>query len=169
MGLFTSMQLNTLEDLFLCQIKDLYDAEQRLCKALPKMRDAAHEQPLKDAFDHHLRETERHVERLEEVFRTIGQEPKAETCDAMKGLITEGEHIISATGDPMVIDAGLIAAAQRVEHYEIAGYGTARTLANRLGHTIAAELLQDTLDEEAAADRKLTAVAEAFSNVQAPK
>lgn len=169
MGLFTSKQFDTLEDLFIAQLQDLYDAEQRLVKAIPKMQDAANEQPLKDAFAHHLSETERQVERLEEVFRLIGQKPKAETCDAMKGLVSEGEEMINAKGDPMVIDAGLIAAAQRVEHYEIAGYGTARTLAKRLGHMQAAELLQDTLDEESAADRKLTAVAETFANLQAPK
>lgn len=169
MGLFTSKKFNTLEELFVAQLHDLYDAEQQLTMALPKMRDAANSTPLKEAFAHHLTETERQVERLEEVFRMIGEEPKRETCAAMKGLIAEGEEMINAKGDPAVLDAGLIAAAQRVEHYEMAGYGTARTLAKRLGHLNAAELLQDTLDEEGAADEKLTEVAETYANVQAPQ
>lgn len=169
MGMFTSKKYETLEELFIAQIQDLYDAEQRLTKALPKMRDAANDSMLKQAFSSHLAETERQVERLEEVFRLIGESPKAETCEAMKGLIKEGEEMLEAKGNPDVLDAGLIAAAQRVEHYEMAGYGTARALAQRLGHRDAAELLGTTLEEEADADRKLTSVAETHSNVGAPK
>jgi len=169
MGMFTSQRYETLEELFVCQLKDLYDAENRLVKALPKMRDAANSPTLKEAFSNHLIETERQVERLEEVFRSIGSKAEAETCDAMKGLISEGEDMIDAKGDPNVLDAGLIASAQRVEHYEIAGYGTARTLAKQLGHLDAAELLQNTLDEEASADSTLTMIAETTVNAAAPK
>ena len=169
MGLFSSKSYDTLEELFIAQIRDLYDAEERLTKALPKMRDAANDASLKNAFASHLTETERQVDRLEEVFRMIGESPKAETCDAMKGLIKEGEEMIEAKGNDAVLDAGLIACAQRVEHYEIAGYGTARTLALRLGYRDVAELLQDTLKEEAGADEKLTSVAESYANVAAPK
>ena len=169
MGMFTSTKFETLEELFIAQLRDLYDAEQRLTKALPKMRDAANGASLKEAFSSHLVETERQVERLEEVFRLIGESPKAETCEAMKGLLKEGDEMLEANGNPDVLDAGLIAAAQRVEHYEIAGYGTARALAKRLGHQAAAELLQDTLDEESNADCTLTNVAETCANVSAPK
>ena len=169
MGLFTSKKFESLDELFLAQVQDLYDAEQRLTKALPKMEESANDAMLKQAFSSHLAETERHVERLEEVFRLIGEKPKAETCEAMKGLIKEGEEILSATGNPDVLDAGLIAAAQRVEHYEIAGYGTARALAKQLGHLDVADLLGTTLEEEAEADRKLTSVAETHSNVSAPR
>jgi ferritin-like metal-binding protein YciE len=133
MALFSSMQLNSMESLSLDQVQDLYDAEQLLVKALPKMAEAAHNPSLKAAFQQHLRETENQVNRLEKVFQTVGQTAKSKTCQAMKGLIEEGEEIVSATGDPNVKDAGLIAAAQRVEHYEISGYGSARTFARRLG------------------------------------
>jgi len=169
MGMFTSKKFETLEELFIAQIQDLYDAEQRMTKALPKMEEAATDAMLKQAFSSHLAETERQIERLEEVFRLIGEKPKAETCEAMKGLIKEGEEILEAKGNPDVLDAGLIAAAQRVEHYEMAGYGTARALAKQLGHQDVAELLNTTLEEEADADRKLTSVAETHSNVSAPK
>ncbi len=164
MGLFTSMTLNTLDDLFVVQIQDLYDAEQRLTKALPKMAEAASSNSLKSAFQSHLLETERHVARLEKVFKAIGQTPERETCEAMKGLIAEGDEAISAGGDPAVRDAALIAAAQRVEHYEMAGYGTVRTLAMTLGREELAEILQETLDEEAACDQKLTQIAESSVN-----
>jgi ferritin-like metal-binding protein YciE len=167
MGLFSSMTLNSLSDLFVVQIEDLYDAEQRLTKALPKMADAATNKPLKSAFQEHLRQTEQHVTRLEKVFGIMGMSPKSETCEAMKGLIAEGEEAIKATGDPNVRDAALIAAAQRVEHYEIAGYGTVRTLAQHLGQEEAARILQQTLDEEVACDKKLTQIAESLVNVKA--
>jgi ferritin-like metal-binding protein YciE len=145
----------------------LYDAEQRLTKALPKMADAAHSPALKAAFQEHFRQTEGQVSRLEQVFRSLGKSARSKTCEAMKGLIEGGEEAISAKGDPDVKDAALIAAAQRVEHYEIAGYGTVRTFAQRLGRLDAAGLLQQTLDEEAATDKKLTALAEQSINPRA--
>jgi ferritin-like metal-binding protein YciE len=146
MAFFTSTNLDSLDTLFYDQIQDIYDAEQRLVQALPKMAEAACNGQLRNAFEQHLAETERQVERLEQVFELTGQTPKAKTCEAMKGLISEGEEVIDATGDDDVRDAALIAAAQRVEHYEIAAYGTARTFALRLGHLRAAELLQESLD-----------------------
>ncbi len=169
MGLFSSVTLNSLDDLFVLQIQDLYDAEQRLTKALPKMAEAASSKQLKAAFQKHLRETEQHVSRLEKVFSILGLSAKSETCEAMKGLIAEGDEAISAGGDPSVRDAALIAAAQRVEHYEMAGYGTVRTLAEQLGHKEAARLLQETLDEEGACDKTLTEIAESRVNVKAGK
>jgi ferritin-like metal-binding protein YciE len=166
MKLFSN-EFNSLQDLFVNQLEDLYDAEQRLTKALPKMADAANSPQLKQAFQSHLVETQGHVSRLETVFAQLGVEPKRETCDAMKGLITEGEEMINSTGDAAVKDAALIAAAQRVEHYEIAAYGTVRTFARRLGLERAASTLQQTLQEEEAADKKLTTIAESSVNVQA--
>jgi len=167
MGLFTSTNFDSFETLFLDQIQDLYDAEQRLTKALPKMAAAAHNPTLKSAFEQHLRETENQVSRLERVFSMMGKTAEAKTCEAMKGLISEGEEAISAKGNPDIKDAALIAAAQRVEHYEMAGYGTARTFAERLGREDAAKLLQQTLNEEAATDKKLTQIAEQQVNPQA--
>ncbi|MGA8026141.1 MAG: ferritin-like domain-containing protein [Bryobacteraceae bacterium] len=167
MGLFTSTEFNSFKDLFVDQIEDLYDAEQRLTEALPKMADAATSNQLKQAFQKHLGETQGHVSRLETIFREINVEPKRETCQAMKGLIAEGEEMIDAKGNPDIKDAALIAAAQRVEHYEISGYGTARSFARRLGLAQAASLLQQTLDEEAAADEKLNQIAESSVNAQA--
>lgn len=160
-------ELNSLKDLLVLELEDLYDAEQRLTEALPKMAEAAHSPALKSAFQSHLTETKGHVSRLENVFREIGHQAERETCDAMKGLIKEGEDIIKSKGDPAVRDAGLIAAAQRVEHYEMAGYGTVRTYAEQLGLTNVARTLQQTLDEEKGADSKLTSIAESSVNVQA--
>ena len=167
MPLFTTTEFNSMNDLFVNQIEDLYDAEQRLTKALPKMAEAAHSSQLKQAFQSHLTETEGHVRRLEQIFRELNTDPTRETCEAMKGLISEGEEMIKAHGDPDIKDAALIAAAQRVEHYEISGYGTARSFAQRLGLTQAANLLQQTLQEEKAADEKLTNIAESSVNVKA--
>src|SRR5438477_11839693 len=167
MKLFTSTEFNSFQDLFVNQLEDLYDAEQRLTKALPKMAGAANSNQLRQAFQQHLTETQGHVSRLETIFRQLGIDPKRETCQAMKGLISEGEEMVDATGDPSIKDAALIAAAQRVEHYEISGYGTARSFALRLGRSQAAQLLQVTLDEEAATDKKLTALAEQQVNQQA--
>jgi ferritin-like metal-binding protein YciE len=168
MGLFTSSAaLNSFDDLFVEQLQDLYDAEQRLTKALPKMAAAAHNSALKSAFEEHLRQTENHVRRLEQVFQHLGQSAKTKTCEAMKGLVEEGSEVISGEGDPNVKDAALIAAAQRVEHYEIAGYGSARTFAQRLGKHEAARLLQETLNEEAETDKKLTSLAEKSINPKA--
>jgi len=163
----TAMTLDNLENVLILQLQDLYSAEQQLISALPKMEDAAHAPSLKRAFQTHLAETRRQKERLEQAFRKLGQEAKAETCDAMKGLISEGREVIGLEGDPEVKDAALIAAAQRVEHYEIAGYGCARSFAHRLGHNEVASLLQQTLDEEANADKLLTQIAEQSINLQA--
>jgi ferritin-like metal-binding protein YciE len=167
MKLFTSTEFNSFQDLFVNQLEDLYDAEQRLTQALPKMAGTADANQLRQAFQQHLTETQRHVSRLETIFRQLGIDPKRESCEAMKGLISEGEEVVDAKGDPAIKDAALIAAAQRVEHYEISGYGTARSFALRLGHKEAADLLQQTLDEEKAADQKLNQIAESSVNVQA--
>jgi len=169
MGLFSSKTLDSLETLFIDQLQDLYDAEQRLVKALPMMAEAAHDSSLKSAFQQHLSETKNHVTRLERVFQSMGRKAEAKTCEAMKGLVAEGEEVLSASGDPDVKDAALIAAAQRVEHYEMAGYGTARTFAQRLGRQDAARLLQETLSEEKATDEKLNRIAEQNVNLQAAK
>jgi ferritin-like metal-binding protein YciE len=167
MGLFTSHEFNSLEDLFEQQLGDLYDTEQRLIKALPKMASAAHSSSLKHAFTEHLEQTKNQAHRLENIFNQLGKKPKRETCEAMKGLVSEGEEMIEAKGDSDVKDAALIAAAQRVEHYEMAGYGTARNFAQRLGHHQAAQLLQETLDEEKEADSLLTKIAVETVNVKA--
>ena len=167
MPLFTSLELNSFQDLFVNQIEDLYDAENRLTRALPKMADAANSPQLRKAFQDHLTETQGHVSRLEQIFREMNIEPKRDTCEAMKGLIAEGDETVKATGDPAVKDAALIAAAQRVEHYEMSGYGTARAFARRLGLSQAASLLQQTLQEEKAADEKLNSIAESSVNMEA--
>jgi len=169
MKVFNSQKFDSLEDLLVEQIQDLYDAEQRLVKALPRMSEAANAPELETAFTEHLRETEGHVKRLESAFQKLGREPERETCDAMKGLISEGEDMIKTEGDPAVRDAALIAAAQRIEHYEIAGYGTAKTFAQRVGRDDVANLLQETLDEESAADQELTRLAEAAINPEAAR
>jgi ferritin-like metal-binding protein YciE len=167
MALFGMTEFNSLDDLFLQQLEDLYDAEKRLTQALPKMAEAASSGELKQAFQAHLHETEGHVRRLEKIFGMISHEPERETCAAMKGLIKEGEEMIDAHGDPVVRDAGLIAAAQRVEHYEMAGYGSVRAFAQQLGMTEAAQILQQTLNEEKEADSKLTTIAQTSVNAQA--
>lgn len=161
------LTLSNLEDLLVLQLGDLLSAETQLISALPKMADAATCSHLKSAFETHLQETKHHKERLESAFRMLGKEPTSETCEAMKGLISEGQEIINSTGDPDVKDSALIAAAQRVEHYEIAGYGCARTFARRLHREDLAQLLQETLEEEANADKLLTEIAESSTNPQA--
>ena len=152
------MQLQTLNDLFEHEIGDLVSAEQQLTVALPKLAQAAESDELRQAFEHHLEETRGHVQRLEEIRSELGM-VKIETCKAMQGLIAEGEEIVAAGGKSLVHDAALIAAAQRVEHYEIAAYGTARTLADELGLDAARDLLDQTLDEESSADKLLTKIA----------
>lgn len=166
MGLFHE-SLNTFDDLFSHQLKDVYDAENQLLDALPKMANAAQCPHLKEAFMSHLGETKVHAQRLETVFRAIGKSPERQTCPAMKGLIKEGSETINATGDPEVKDAALIASAQRVEHYEMAAYGTLRNLARTIGLENVALILQQTLDEEGAADKKLTAIADSHVNAEA--
>ena len=160
-------EFNSLNDLFVQQLKDLYDGEVQLTEALPLMAEAATSSQLKNAFQTHFRETQGHVQRLEQVFRAINEEPERESCPAMKGMIKEGNDAIKAKGDPNVRDAALIAAAQRVEHYEMAGYGSVRTFAQQLGRDDLASILQQTLDEEGQADKKLTAIAESSVNQMA--
>jgi ferritin-like metal-binding protein YciE len=164
---FTTLKLDSLRDLLLEELRDLYSAETQLVDALPKMAEAATSRELKSAFEDHLQETEEQVARLDDIFQLLDETFSGETCEAMKGLIKEGEILVKAQGDPAVRDAGLIGAAQRVEHYEIAGYGTARTLALRLGQKQIADTLQATLNEEAQADKKLTSIAEGQVNVAA--
>ena len=161
------MKFESMEDLFLGQIQDLYDAEQRLVKALPKMAEAANSPQLQAAFEGHLAETRGQVQRLERIFLQLGKEPKGATCEAMKGLIKEGDGVIGDMDQSALRDAGLIAAANRVEHYEIAAYGSARTFAQTLGLTAAASLLEETLQEEKRADHKLTQIAEGMINHEA--
>jgi ferritin-like metal-binding protein YciE len=153
------VNFNSLQDVFAEQLGDLRSAEQQLVQALPKLAAAAHHDQLREAFQHHLEETRGHLQRLEEIVPTLGFPVPVETCEGMKGLIREGEEILTASGDPVARDAALIAAAQRVEHYEIAGYGTAATLADELGFDEAKDLLDQTLDEESNADKLLTKIA----------
>jgi len=167
MSLFFSKELNSLEDLLLFELEDLYDAEQRLCTAIPQMAEAAHSPQLKSAFEEHARQTQQHVSRLEQAFTDMGRSASHETCNAMKGLIAEGKEIIDASGSPEVKDAALIGAAQRVEHYEMAGYGTARAFAQHLGMTNVVRLLQETLNEERMTDERLTRLAESTINLRA--
>jgi len=161
------MKLQSLDDLFFEQVRDMYDAEKQLVKALPKMAKASNSEELRSAFEEHLEETKGHVERLEQVFELLGKKARGKTCDAMKGLIEEGAEMIEADAEPMVLDAGLIAAAQRVEHYEMAGYGCLHTWARQLNNHDIAELLEQTLREEKEADQKLTHIAEGMVNVAA--
>lgn len=167
MGLFTSTEFNSLECLLVDQLQDLYDAEHRLVDALPKMADAASSPELKRAFQGHLDETKRHVNRLEQAFKNLDKSAERKSCEAMKGLIKEGDEMINAKGDPAIKDAALIAAAQRVEHYEMAGYGSARNFAKQCGRQDIADLLEQTLQEEGNADKKLTQVAESSVNTAA--
>lgn len=149
-------KLKSIEALLVQEIKDLYSAETQLVKALPKMAKAATDPDLRAGFETHLEETKVHVDRLEEVAKFLDVSPKGKSCKAMKGLIEEGSEVIDEDGEPAVKDLALIVAAQKVEHYEIAGYGSARTLAEVLGFDEAVELLQATLDEEGQTDKKLT-------------
>jgi ferritin-like metal-binding protein YciE len=153
------MQLNSLNDLFADQLADLYSAERQLVQALPKVAQATESDKLREAFEDHLEQTRGHVSRLEGVFEQTGIDVPTMVCRAMQGLIAEGDEIVKATGDPATKDAALIAAAQRIEHYEIAAYGTAATLAAELGLDDAVALLSETLDEESAADKLLTKIA----------
>lgn len=161
------MSMDSLKDLYIDELKDLYNAENQLLKALPKMARKASAPELKRAFQDHLAQTEGHVNRLEKIFKGLGEKPTGKTCKAMKGLVEEGKEIIEEDGDDSVLDAALIGAAQRVEHYEIAGYGVVRTFASLLGENSAVDLLQRTLNEEGETDKKLTALAETVINVDA--
>jgi ferritin-like metal-binding protein YciE len=152
-------QASTLEDLYVDELRDLYSAENQLVKALPKMAKAANSEDLKAGFEEHLTQTEGHVERLEKIFDALDKSPKGKKCKAMEGLVEEGSEVIKEEMAPEVKDAALIAAGQRVEHYEMAGYGTVRTYAELLDYSDAAELLQSTLDEEGETNKKLTKLA----------
>ena len=160
-------KMQTLDDLYVDLLKDLYSAEKQLVKALPKMAKNASSTDLQKAFQEHLKQTERQVERIDRIFVEMGGSPRGKKCVGMEGLVEEGNEIMKEDAEPEVMDAGLIAAAQKVEHYEIAGYGTARAWAERLGYDKAARLLQETLDEESMANEKLTQSAESHVNMEA--
>ncbi len=160
-------KMQTLEDMYMDLLKDLYSAEKQLVKALPKMAKSANASDLQNAFQEHLKQTEGQVERIERLFSDMDSSPRGKKCVGMEGLIAEGSEIMKEDAAPEVMDAALIAAAQKVEHYEIAGYGTARTWAQQLGYDSAARLLQQTLEEESMANEKLTRIAESHVNVEA--
>lgn len=160
-------KMATLEDLYMDLLKDLYSAEKQLVKALPKLAKNAQSPDLQKAFQDHLKQTEGHVERIERIFTELDGSPRGKKCVGMEGLVEEGNELLQEDAEPDVLDAGLIAAAQKVEHYEIAGYGTARAWAQRLGYDKAARILQETLDEESMANEKLTKIAETHINMEA--
>ena len=161
------MEIDSLQKLYVEELKDLYSAEKQILQALPKMiKKASHEQ-LRKAFEEHLRVTEKHVERLDSIFEALGKSPRGKKCKGMEGLLEEGKEVMQEDMDPEVLDAALISAAQRVEHYEMAGYGTVRTYAQVLGESEHAKLLQQTLDEEGEADKTLTEIAVSSVNVEA--
>jgi ferritin-like metal-binding protein YciE len=160
-------KLGTLEDLYIDLLKDLYSAEKQLVKALPKMAKNAQARDLQRAFEEHLRQTEKHVDRIERIFSDLDGSPRGKKCVGMEGLVEEGNELLKEKVEPDVLDAGLIAAAQKVEHYEIASYGTARAWAEQLGYTQAARILQQTLEEESMANEKLTQIAEGHINLEA--
>jgi len=161
------MSLKTMDDLFVHELRDLLSAENQLVKALPKMAKAASSPELKKGFEDHLQETKNQVQRLEDILEQLEVSGRGKKCKAMEGLIEEGKEVVDEDADPRVKDAALIAAAQRVEHYEIAGYGTAKAFAKILGHEEAVELLNETLEEEKAADAKLNELAESEINMEA--
>ena len=162
-----NMKLDTLEQLYINELRDLYSAENQLLKALPKMAKGASSPELKDAFEKHWEQTTGHVARLEQLFEQLDESPKGKTCHAMKGLIEEGSEILKEEGEDSVLDAGMIVAAQKVEHYEIASYGSVRTFANLLGKDEEAKLLQATLDEESETNEILNRLAETIVNPEA--
>jgi ferritin-like metal-binding protein YciE len=161
------MALESLHDLYVDELRDLYNAENQLLKALPKMAKAASDPGLRAAFEEHLAVTRGQVDRLDRIFKRLGERATGKKCMAMEGLIDEGKEMMEEDAPPAVLDAALIAAAQRVEHYEMAGYGCVRTYARLLGYDDAADLLQETLDEEGDADKALTELAETVINVEA--
>jgi len=158
------MSLDSLDKLFLEELKDVYNAEKQILRALPRMAKTADSPELQQAFTKHLKETEGHVRRLERIFQELGQAARGKKCKGMEGLLEEGKEVLEEDGEPAVIDAALIASAQRVEHYEIAAYGCLRTYAQLLGYSQAEQLLQQTLQEEEAADQKLTELGESGIN-----
>lgn len=161
------MKLKTLRELYIHELKDVYSAEKQLTKALPKMAKAATNEELASGFEDHLAQTEKQIERLDQIFEALGVSAAGEKCKGMEGLIAEGSKLMEEDASPEVLDAGLIAAAQKAEHYEIASYGTLRTWAEMLGEDDAASLLQETLDEEIETDEKLSEMAESTINVDA--
>ena len=163
------MKLESLHDLYVMELKDLYNGEQQILKALPKMAENANSPELRAAFEDHLEQTRNHALRLEQIFQKLDEAPKGQKCKGMEGIIDEGEEMMDDVEDapPAVADAALISAAQRVEHYEIAAYGTVSTYARRLGFEDHAQLLNETLQEEGAADKKLTNLAESYINEEA--
>jgi ferritin-like metal-binding protein YciE len=163
------MELETLKDLYIHELKDLYSAEKQLTRALPKMAKAATDEQLADGFQKHLEQTEEHVNRLEQILESHDETTRGPKCKGMEGLIEEGKEIIEEDADEEVRDAGLISAAQRVEHYEMAGYGCARTYAELLGDAKGAQLLRTTLEEETVTDKKLTELAKTMINLKAVK
>jgi ferritin-like metal-binding protein YciE len=158
------MSLDSLDKLFLEELKDVYNAEKQILRALPRMAKAADSPDLQKAFTTHLRETEGQVKRLEQIFKELGQATRGKKCKGMEGLLEEGKEVLEQEGEAAVIDAALIASAQRVEHYEIAAYGCLRTYAQLLGYSEAEQLLQQTLEEEEATDKKLTQLGESGIN-----
>ena len=166
MGLFTH-DIQSMDDLFLHTLKDVYYAENKIVKSLPDMISKASNPELKNGLTAHLDQTKGHVERLEQVFQMLGQSPRAVDCPAIDGIIKEAEEVSSEVADDQVLDAALVAAGQAVEHYEITRYGTLIAWANQMGRADTARILQQTLDEEKAADAKLTAIAESQVNVRA--
>ena len=154
------MAMKSLEDLLIEELKDLYDAERQITKALPKMAKAASSEELAQAFREHLEQTEGHIKRLDKIFELLGKSPGRKKCEGTKGLLEEGDEMMKEDAADAVKDAALIASAQKVEHYEMAGYGCVRTWAQLLGHQAAADLLQETLDEEGETDKRLTDIAE---------
>jgi ferritin-like metal-binding protein YciE len=161
------MKLKDLHALFLYELRDLYSAEKQLTKALPKMAKAATNEELRQGFEDHLQETETQIKRLEEVFTELDASPRGPKCAAMEGLVEEAKELLEEESDPRVLDAALICAAQRVEHYEIAGYGCVRSLAEQLGMTKLAAELQETLDEEKKTNEKLNQLALGEVNAEA--
>jgi ferritin-like metal-binding protein YciE len=160
-------KMKTLDDMYMDLLKDLYSAEKQLVKALPKMAKSAQASDLQRAFQEHLKQTEGQVERIERIFKDLEGSPRGKKCVAMEGLVEEGSEVMKEDAEPAAMDAGLIAAAQKVEHYEIAAYGTARAWAHQLGYHDAAKLLEQTLEEESMANEKLTRIAESHVNVEA--
>lgn len=165
------MSLGSMQELFVQQLKDLYSAESQIVKALPKMAKGASNPELRQAFEMHLEETKNQQQRIEDIFEAekLSGSPRGHKCKGMEGLLEEGSEMLEEDGEENVLDAGLIAAAQRVEHYEIAGYGTARAMAQLLGLSKAAKMLEQTLKEEEATDKKLTQIAEQYVHAAAPQ
>ena len=163
------MKVNSLKQLYVEELRDVYDAENQIVKALPKIIKAASTPKLREAIEAHLQQTKGHVQRLEEIFKALGEPAKARKCDGLRGILDEGEKTISEGEQGPVLDAGLIAGAQRVEHYEMAAYGSLKTWAAELGESQAVQLLEETLNEEKEADKKLTEIAKGSVNAEASR